>query len=205
MFSYRAAVPGKDDAHLHAVLSLYDTTFPDAAKVPLSEAERSWRAGKRRIWLAFTEEGFGGFAMTMPLPLGNGELLEYLAVAHQCRNMGLGSGLLAHLRITLRSEGVSRILAECRHPASCGDRNDRDMALRRLAFYGRNGALAIARYPIHYCPNFSGERVTRRILLQFPLAGPSEPTETEMAQDLLDIFLRSYLGVEEYFSQAVPR
>ena len=121
--------------------------FPAAELKPLRDIERMWAAGRYRPWCLFDGDDIAGEAF---LWLGHSgwALLDYLCVASDRRNGGLGAALIAHLR---RAEGASVIFGESEAPE---DAPDPEMAARRLGFYARSGLRTAgydtAMFGVHY-------------------------------------------------------
>lgn len=75
---------------------LYRTAFPKAERKPVFVILERWRKGKMDIWCLRRGDRFSGLAITI-----NGEdltLIDYLAVAEDCRGTGIGSAALGALR-----------------------------------------------------------------------------------------------------------
>ena len=75
---------------------LYRTAFPRAERKPFFIILDSWRKDKMDIWCLRREGHFAGLAITI-----NGKqltLIDYLAVAENCRGTGIGTAALAALR-----------------------------------------------------------------------------------------------------------
>lgn len=122
---------------LEQLRTVYDrdlrASFPAAELKPLRNIEEMWAAGRYRPWCLFDGDDIAGEAF---LWLGHPgwALLDYLCVASDRRNGGLGSVILEKLRET---EGDTVIFGESEIPRYAPDPA---MAERRLGFYARSGA-----------------------------------------------------------------
>lgn len=83
---------------------LYLTAFPAAERKPVFVILNRWRKGKMDIWCLCRENRFTGLAITI-----NSDrliLIDYLAVAENCRGTGIGTAALAALREQYREKDV---------------------------------------------------------------------------------------------------
>ena len=121
---------------LEQLRTVYDrdlrTAFPAAELKPLKNMEEMWAEGRYRPWCLFDGDDIAGEAF---LWLGHPgwALLDYLCVAADRRNGGLGSVILEKLRET---EQGTVIFGESEIPRYAPDPA---MAERRLGFYARCG------------------------------------------------------------------
>lgn len=106
--------------------------FPPAELKPLAFIEKMWREGWYKPYCLFDGEEIMGVAF---LWLGHPgwELLDYLCVAANRRNDGLGAVIL---RMLPEVEPGAVIFGEAEVPE---DAPDPEMAARRLGFYARCG------------------------------------------------------------------
>ena len=122
---------------LEQLRTVYDrdlrASFPAAELKPLRNIEEMWAGGQYRPWCLFDGDDIAGEAF---LWLGHPgwALLDYLCVASDRRNGGLGSVILEKLR---EAEGDTVIFGESEIPDYAPDPA---MAKRRLGFYARSGA-----------------------------------------------------------------
>ena len=122
---------------LEQLRTVYDrdlrASFPAAELKPLRNIEEMWAGGQYRPWCLFDGDDIAGEAF---LWLGHPgwALLDYLCVASDRRNGGLGSVILEKLR---EAEGDTVIFGESEIPDYAPDPA---MAERRLGFYARSGA-----------------------------------------------------------------
>jgi GNAT superfamily N-acetyltransferase len=154
LFIHERPVPPDTAA---AVADIYSDSFPSRERVPFGTILDDVARGRCTLWLS----GDGsGFAVTRPLSTSEGEIfLEYLAVGAARRSTGIGAKLLRAVHA-----GVDRPLVfEVEDPAEFPSA-DRD---RRIAFYERNGAAAIACQG-YRAPDMTGEGTYPMLLFTLP-------------------------------------
>ncbi len=108
-------------------------SFPVSELPPLRAIRALIRAGTYRPWCLFDGEELAGEAFVFE-PEPGFALFDYLCVAKERRNGGLGSLLIEKL---LETERGNIVFGESEIPAYAPDK---ELAERRLAFYERNGA-----------------------------------------------------------------
>lgn len=129
------------------VRSIYVASFPEQERAPFVSLMRDVEQGDRAIWLT---EPLQGFALTVDLETSSGDvLLEYLAVASQDRNAGLGSALIG----ALLRDVSSPIVLEVEEPEAAAD----PFASRRVDFYARHGAVELPHSRGYCAPNLVTE------------------------------------------------
>lgn len=114
------------------VYHLYQKAFPRSEKKPFSIIRKKQKEGKTDIW-RFTRDGkFAGLIITM-----NGDdhiLLDYLAVAENCRGTGIGTEILQLMKTHYVEKGVfleiESVYEECENQAE---------RIRRKHFYEKCG------------------------------------------------------------------
>ena len=114
------------------IYKLYRSAFPRSERKPFSMIYKMTRAGKTDTWY-FTDEGkFVGLAITINGP--DCILLDYFAIADNCRNGGYGSKILQTL---IAHYSPMTLFGEIENVVDEG----KDLALRkrRKQFYLRNG------------------------------------------------------------------
>ena len=112
--------------------------FPQSELKPLSMILNSEAAGTAHTWGVYDGDALAAYLL-MVHPVGcTMSQLDYFAVLPQYRASGLGAALLAEL--PGRENGCQAILieAECHEKAE-----DEAMAVRRLGFYARCGAVDV--------------------------------------------------------------
>ena len=112
--------------------------FPPGELKPLSMILNSEAAGTAHTWGVYDGDALAAYLL-MVRPAGCAmSQLDYFAVLPQYRASGLGAQLLAQLPSHENGAGVILIEAEC--PEKAGDEA---MAVRRLGFYARCGAVDV--------------------------------------------------------------
>lgn len=106
--------------------------FPPAELKPLANIAAMCRDGCYRPWCLFDGEALVGECFLW-LGRPGWALLDYLCVAAERRNGGVGARMLEELR---RAEAGSVILVESEAPVHAPEP---ELAERRLGFYARNG------------------------------------------------------------------
>ena len=156
---------------------------------PLASMRRSWEKGTYDCYGLFSENEIQGYAFYVRL--GNNYLLDYLAIADDCRGQGLGSVFLRQLAVCMADAGC--IILEVEDPEQASDEETRTLRERRLRFYLRSGYLKTD--------------VTSKVfgvayrLLEFPVTGPHNAEElrtvyTEIYRDTLPaVFFRTQFSV----------
>ena len=124
---------------LAQVEALYKTRlredFPRNERKPLSSIRRAWRKGAYTCFGLFDGEEILGYAFFVRR--GNNYLLDYLAIARERRDEGLGSLFLEQLAACLVEADC--VAAEVEDPDKACDGEDKATRERRLRFYLRSG------------------------------------------------------------------
>lgn len=107
---------------------------------PLFLLKRLHRRGLYKFWTLHDDTSgemlaYAGFLLA---PDTDAMLLDYLAVEPQYRGKGIGSRFLKEISAYCDTGGV---LIECEAPESAGSLEEKDIRLRRIAFYLKNGAV----------------------------------------------------------------
>lgn len=186
-------LPQLDRASIGKVRKIYFESFPPSERVAFSHILDDVSAGQRKLFLVMYVEEVIGFALTMSLKGTDVHLLEYMAVAHEYRNLGLGSALMKHVSDSLCStEQVSGLLLEVESPEQ-GTSEEMKLRRRRLQFYCRNGARVVECAPCYRTPNLAGEGSLEMKLMWLPLT-KSKPSllGDELRKCICAIFVQSY-------------
>lgn len=118
---------------LKKVRLLYEKAFPRNEKKPFWMILRGRKKGNYEVFAVEGDDGgFLGLAITMRW--GELVLLDYFAVAPECRGTGVGSQALRALQKRYREK---KLLLEIE--STVGVEDQRDLRNRRKAFYLRNG------------------------------------------------------------------
>ena len=102
---------------------------------PLSSMRRSWERGAYDCYGLFDGDEILGYAFFVRL--GNNYLLDYLAIAKERRDEGLGSAFLRRLADGMKEANC--MVVEVEDPDRAGDAESRAIRERRLQFYLCNG------------------------------------------------------------------
>lgn len=181
---------GADDL---AARAIYDASFPPSLRAPWS-ALVDHRADERFVVLIDTEPpatGDGdvaGIALIRRLGDTRMAFVRYLAVDPTRRDRGFGSQLVAHLRETLRADGIGVLLLDVEKPVGAHAEDDR----RRIAFYERCG-LSLLDVP-DYAPPEHGEtgEIVPLLLMGEVLDGGEPLTGTRLDTAVRAVLLHRY-------------
>jgi ribosomal protein S18 acetylase RimI-like enzyme len=185
---------GAPRPHIAAqIKSLYELSFPAHERVAWEDILGAATRGDAQVFVATTEGGVSGFAVTRRLTDTSGHLLQYLAVRPELRNSGKGGALLDVVveSLTTRNRG-DVLLIEVEHPADpqAPDRVNRE---RRLRFYERHDAQVVACAPQYRAPNLAAVGTVPYVLLWIPLHGDAdEPRGTALRTAIREIFETTY-------------
>ena len=102
---------------------------------PLSAMRRAWERGAYDCYGLFGGEEILGYAFFVRN--GRDRLLDYFAIAEDCRGGGLGSAFLRQLAGCIADADC--VVAEAEDPDTAPDAETRELRERRLRFYERNG------------------------------------------------------------------
>ena len=114
------------------IFKLYRAAFPRSERKPFSMIYKMSCAGKTDTWYCTDNGRFVGLAITINGP--ESILLDYFAIAEDCRNGGYGSGILQAL---IAQYAPMPIFGEIENVVDKGE--DLELRKRRKAFYLRNG------------------------------------------------------------------
>lgn len=181
---------GADDL---AARAIYEASFPPSLRAPWS-ALVDHRADERFVVLIDTEPpatGDGdvaGIALIRRLGDTRMAFVRYLAVDPTRRDRGFGSQLVAHLRETLRADGIGVLLLDVEKPVGAHAEDDR----RRIAFYERCG-LSLLDVP-DYAPPEHGEtgEIVPLLLMGEVLDGGEPLTGTRLDAAVRAVLLHRY-------------
>lgn len=111
---------------------LYRSAFPASEQKPFRMILKMFRRGKTDIWCVERDGAFAGLAITINGP--DMVLLDYFAVAEECRGQGIGSAALGEILRCYRDRGVF-LEIESTHE----DAPNRAQREKRKRFYLANG------------------------------------------------------------------
>ena len=118
--------------------------FPANELFPFSAMRRLWTEGKYQGYGLFEDNSLFGYALFFIMRSGdqNDYLLDYLAVAKEHRDKGLGSFFLQELLKLLND--ASCIIIEAEDPDKAENNKDRVIREKRIEFYLKNGCTQTA-------------------------------------------------------------
>ena len=107
---------------------LYLAAFPAAERKPWQMIRKMHRLGKTDIWCVMQERKFCGLAITINSP--EVILLDYFAIAKNCRGQGIGTNALKAIVEKYAGKGFFLEIESTKEDAP-----NQDQRLRRKAFY----------------------------------------------------------------------
>lgn len=114
------------------IYRLYQSAFPASEKKPFSMIRSMYKKGKSDVWYCVENGTFAGLVVTINGP--DKILLDYLAVAKNCRGQGLGSKILKKMREQYAGKGVFLEIEIVEEAAENFEERK-----RRKQFYLKNG------------------------------------------------------------------
>jgi ribosomal protein S18 acetylase RimI-like enzyme len=174
---------------------IYELSFPPSERDDTADLLASIGAGERLCYIARRDGELIGFAVVFSLDGLSIALLEYLAVAPQERDAGVGGALLTHLRTNLGSDsGATGMVLEVEPPDEAHG-EEGTLRERRLGFYLRHGATVVECAPLYRTPNLEGKDETVPFtLLWVPLSSgaSAELAGTQLRRCVEAILTESY-------------
>ena len=162
------------DDFLFPWLDLYETAFPSHEKMLVSSLlkilkNKSQGEDGNMFFLAATDEngkfiGLSLFEVSKECPAA---FLWYLAVTPEYRNKGIGAVLYNSVIERLQPYKLKAAIFEVEIPSECKTEEKSQLALRRIQFYKRQGALLMG--GIHYLQSVgSHEPLTPMYIMVHP-------------------------------------
>lgn len=124
-------IKAADQTQMRQIYELYMEAFPEEERKPFELMQQKVQEGKMEI-LAIEEEGFAGLAITVLYE--DRVLLDYFAIAPECREKGVGSRALQMLKERYKEKCFFLEIELIDEKAI----NNAER-IRRKAFYKRNG------------------------------------------------------------------
>jgi GNAT superfamily N-acetyltransferase len=146
-----------DPGAAQRLAEIFELSFPPEERGDTAELLESIAAGERLCYVAARDGELVGFAALLALDDLSVVLLEYMAVAPQARNDGVGGALFTHLRTNLLSDAEASGMTFEVEPPEEVDGEERTLRERRIGFYLRNGASVVDCAPRYRTPNLAGE------------------------------------------------
>jgi GNAT superfamily N-acetyltransferase len=169
---------------------IYEESFPRSERDETADVVASIAAGTRQYFVARVDGGLAGIAVVFVLRGPSVAFLEYLAVAEERRNAGLGGALLDHLLGAGALGDIRGIVFEVERPEDAVGA-ERLLRERRIAFYRRHGASLVDGAPSYRAPNLEYAGVTEPYsLMWIPARGEDS---AQLRGDLLRRTVESIL------------
>lgn len=153
-------------------------------------------SGERDCYLAVDAEHLLGLSVVLPLEGYPIAFLEYLAVATEARNAGIGGRIIACMRQGLADAAKSAaagVLFEVDPPEDADRGSERELRRRRIAFYQRNGAVIVEGALNYHAPVMVGDGTLPYLLMWLPaVPGTSAPAGSYLKDCVTAIFVQSY-------------
>jgi GNAT superfamily N-acetyltransferase len=138
---------------------IYEASFPRRERDETADVVASIADGTRRCFVARVDHVLSGLAVVFVLRGPSVAFLEYLAVAEEQRNAGIGGALLDHLRGAGALGDIRGIVFEVERPEDAVGA-ERVLRERRIAFYRRHGASLVADAGCYRAPNLEHADLT---------------------------------------------
>lgn len=180
---------GPDHACYQAAIALYETAFPPEETRPAALVAETLKAGVERMLVAVEGGRVIAVAVLFHRP-GGVVLLDFFAVVADRRGGGTGTRFLRAILDQLEAEGARLLLIEVDEP-DVGP--DREVRLRRMAFYRRLGARELVGVR-HRLPPSAGVVPVEMRLMAIGLDGAlPEPVPGAIVEDVIrGIFVDLY-------------
>lgn len=176
------------------IWAIAEDSFPPEEREPCRVFLKSIEDGRSALYIAHQEEKVVGFTKLTRLGQSPIYLLEYLAVARQFRNSGIGSQIIAFIRKELQGQPDAGMLLEVESPQSAQG-SDRQLRERRIRFYQRLGAARILDYDAYRMPSAIDESSLWMHLMWLPVrVGCLPPANLSLRRLLILIFNEAYPG-----------
>ena len=177
--------------HLAQLRATHLDSFPPNERGDFDEWLAEISAGDKWLYTATIDDALVGYATILPGIAPRVYFLEYLAVAREHRNAGIGGQLLRHLARELRGK-ASGLIWEVESP-DIGTPDERKIRARRIAFYARNGGMLIDCAPRFRAPNLAGGEPVEEKLMWLSLNGNDAPPRGEALREcIVGILTRDY-------------
>lgn len=183
-----------DGSFLDALNVIYTISFPPGERVEFSKLISDIHSKRHEIYLVQNEQSkLIGFAILALLLSSKVWFGEYIAIAPDYRNQGIGSELIKFITKDLKERTNAAGLIFEVETEDEGDDEEKDLRQRRIAFYKRLGANIINCVQDYQMPNLAGEGTLRMRLMWIPLSsGIEKPGGAFLRACIKDIFRKIY-------------
>lgn len=196
MTPFTLAPIAPESPYFQAAIAIYQTAFPPEETRPAALVADTLAAGVEQMWVALEDDQVMAVAVLFERP-GGVVLLDFFAVREDRRGGGTGTAFLRAILDRVRAEGARLMLIEVDEP-EVGP--DREVRLRRMAFYRRLGACELVGVR-HRLPPSAGEVPVEMRLMAIGLQGvlPDPFSRAIVADVITGIFVDLY-----HLSEADP-
>jgi GNAT superfamily N-acetyltransferase len=188
--------PVLSDEAAMQICRIAEESFPPEERDPCQVLIRSIQKGKSILYTAVVKNEIIGFTTLRPLRETGIYLMEYLAVDKNSRNLGIGRKILQFIKKDLSGTRDAGLILEVEPPEEVSGA-ERDIRLRRIGFYLRNGARMVRDGGVYRMPNLCGEGSLPMHLMWLPIKeGRKLPAALNLIQLFILIFTETYPGKE---------
>ena len=176
--------------HQLQLREIYDESFPPAEKTRFETVLEALQDETRYFYACFQDNDLLGFAIVVRLSCEKYYLLEYLAISHHARSMGLGSQMLSAIVNTLQDANALFIEIESTKVNDPAERKKRE---RRARFYRQNQAVYLQEIGVYHVPDLSQPGHIPMDLYYIPIAEKTNPLSRQQLETCITaIFTDSY-------------
>jgi GNAT superfamily N-acetyltransferase len=188
--------PVLSDEAAMQICRIAEESFPPEERDPCQVLIRSIQKGKSILYTASEKNKIIGFTTLTPLKETGIYLMEYLAVDKNSRNLGIGGKILKFIKKDLSAPTDTGLILEVEPPGEVTGA-EREIRLRRIRFYLRNGARMVLDGGAYRMPNLCGEGSLPMHLMWLPIIeGWKLPAALNLLQLFTLIFSETYPGKE---------
>jgi hypothetical protein len=182
------------DEVVQQLCRISEESFPPEEREPCQTLIKTIQDGRSILYTASTRNTIRGFTKLTQLKKTKTYLMEYLAVETRSRNRGIGKKILQFIKKDLRAVKGLGLILEVEPPEVAGG-EEREIRLRRIRFYQRNGALMVRDGDAYRMPNLACEGSLPMRLMWLPINADCKPPVSWNISDLITlIFTETYEG-----------
>ncbi len=176
------------------VWTIAEDSFPPEEREPCLAFLEPIENGRSTLYIIRQEESVVGFTKLTRLGQSPIYFMEYLAVARQYHNQGIGSQIIAFLRKDLQGQPDAGMLLEVEPPLAA-EGHQRQLRERRIRFYQRHGAARILDHDAYRMPSTIDEGSLWMHLMWLPVCAGCLPPANLSLKGLLNLlFQEAYPG-----------